>query len=69
MISITGTIVSKTKTINDQPSAELELDPVMSILGRRSSTLDISRHVTIKGPEAEAAELGDRYKLTLEKLD
>lgn len=69
MISISGTVVSKTKKINDQPSAEIELDPVLNVIGRRSSSIDLYRVITIKGPEADEAELGDRFKVTVEKID
>lgn len=68
MFSIAATIVSKTSAMNGESSAELELDPVRMMIGPRQNVVDLSRHITLKGPDAEKVKLGDRFMITVEKI-
>lgn len=68
MISRNGTVVAKTETIIKEKSVEVELEPEWVALGRRDNHADLPRHITLKGPDADALNLGDRIKLTIEKI-
>lgn len=68
MFNTAYTVISKTDTLRSVPSVELQRDPDRVFIGQHFSRLDLPESITLQGVEAEALNLGDRLKLTLEKM-
>lgn len=69
MITHTYTVASKTESYRDYPSVELQCDPVPVTIGKPCPAVDLPSYITLRSPEAVKLKLGDRVRLTLEKLD
>jgi len=68
MITDQYTVESKTSKLRGIPQAELRKDPDRTVIGQYRGLADLPGYITLYGAEAENVELGDRFKLTLEKL-